>query len=99
SVVGVEARALNLAKCRLLQEHFGVPGLEFVQGDVKDVTPERFGSFDAVLALGILYHLDRPVEWLRQLESVTKDVLIVDSHFAPADEAALAAIDPRLSNL
>ena len=99
SVVGVEARELNLDKCGLLKEHFDVPSLEFVRGDVKEFTVERFGRFDAVLALGILYHLDEPVQWLRQLASVTKDVLVVESHYAPADEASLAEIDPNISNL
>ncbi|HKG23566.1 MAG TPA: class I SAM-dependent methyltransferase [Blastocatellia bacterium] len=98
-VIGVEARALNLEKCALLKEHFDLPALEFAQADVKDFTADRFGHFDAVMALGILYHLDRPVEWLRQLASVTKDVLIVETHYAPADDAALADIDPRISNL
>lgn len=97
--VGVEARALNLDKCLLLKEHFGLPNLDFIQGDVKDFTAESFGQFDAVMALGILYHLDRPVEWLRQLAPVTKGVLIVETHYAPADDSALAEIDPRISNL
>jgi len=99
SVIGIEARALNMDKCRLIKEHFGVPGLEFIQGDVKELTADRYGYFDAVMALGILYHLDRPVEWLRQLGSVTKDVLIVETHYAPADDASLAGIDPNISNL
>jgi hypothetical protein len=55
--------------------------------------------FDAVLALGILYHLDSPAAWLRQVSAATRKVLIVDSHFAPADSASLALIDPRISSL
>lgn len=98
-VVGIEARALNLDKCMLIKEHFEVPGLEFVKGDVKEMNEDRYGHFDAVMALGILYHLDRPVEWLRQLSSVTGDVLVVETHYAPADDASLAEIDPNISNL
>ncbi len=99
SVIGVEARAANLDKARLLKDHFGLPNLEFLLGDVKDFTREGFGEFDVVLALGILYHLDDPLAWLRQVAEATRGVLLVDSHYAPADEAGLACLDPRLSAL
>jgi hypothetical protein len=99
SVVGIEARATNLEKAALLKEHFELAGMELLRGDVKDFTADRFGSFDAVLALGILYHLDQPVEWLRQVAGATRGVLIVDSHFAPADEASLKQMDSRIASL
>ena len=34
-VVGIEARADNIEKCRLLADHFALPNLRFVQADVK----------------------------------------------------------------
>jgi hypothetical protein len=39
------------------------------------------------------------VAWLRQVAEATRGVLVVESHYAPADEAALALIDPRLRQL
>jgi len=98
SVLGIEARAANLSKAQLLKEHFQLDRLKFVQEDAKAFSRERFGSFDVVLALGILYHLDSPVEWLNQIAGATQQV-IVDTHFAPATDQALALIDPRISNL
>jgi len=98
-VIGVEARKLNFEKLALLEEHFALPNLKFVMADVKEFTAERFGKFDAVLALGILYHLDRPVEWLRQVAAATLRLVVIDSHFAPADDHALSKIDPRISAL
>jgi hypothetical protein len=97
NVVAIEARAANMAKAQLLKEHFDLENLELITGDVKELTRERFGSFDAILALGILYHLDRPVAWLRQLADATKRVLILDTHYAPADEQGMAILDPRLT--
>jgi SAM-dependent methyltransferase len=99
NVVGIEARAKNLPKSQLLQDHFELPNLEFVLGDVKNFTRDHFGDFDVVLALGILYHLDQPPAWLRQIAQATRSVLIIDSHYAPADELSLAFIDERLSQL
>jgi hypothetical protein len=98
-VIGVEARKLNFDKLALLEEHFALPNLKFVMADVKEFTAERYGAFDVVLALGILYHLDRPVEWLRQVAAATRRLIVIDSHFAPADDHALSKIDPRLSAL
>jgi hypothetical protein len=99
TVLGVEARSRNLARARLLKEHFGLANLEFVQADVKDFTAEAFGRWDVVLALGILYHLDDPVRWLGQLGALTGAMLIVDTHVAPPDEASLARIASSLSAL
>jgi hypothetical protein len=98
-VVGVEARKTNFEKLAVLRDHFELPKLNFVQADVKDFSAERFGQFDATLALGILYHLDAPAAWLRQVSAATKRVIVVDTHFAPADEAALQRIDPRIAAL
>ncbi len=98
-VVAVEARKSNADKLGLVREHFELDNLEIVQDDVKEFTRKRFGEFDAVLALGILYHLDRPLPWLRQIADATRKLLIVDTHVAPADEAALAKVDPSISKL
>jgi SAM-dependent methyltransferase len=98
-VLGVEGRKGNLERALLLKEHFGLANLNFEQADVKQFTAEAFGTFDVVLALGILYHLDDPVAWLRQIAGTTRAVLIVDSHLAPVDEAGLANVDPSLPRL
>lgn len=98
-LLSVEARRKNLEKVRLLKEHFEASDMELLCDDVKEFTRERFGEFDVVLALGILYHLDEPVGWLRQIAQATHGVLVVDSHYAPPDESSLAQIDPRLAQL
>lgn len=79
-VLGVEGRAENVDKCLLLRDHFALPNLKFAKADVKDFTRERFGEFDVILAMGILYHLDSPVSWLRQVGEATRSVLFVESH-------------------
>ena len=99
NVVGIEARAGNLEKAELLADHFKLPNLRFELGDVKNFTRQNYGDFDVVLALGILYHLDEPTAWLRQVAQATRSVLIVDSHYAPADDASLALLDPRIAQL
>jgi 2-polyprenyl-3-methyl-5-hydroxy-6-metoxy-1,4-benzoquinol methylase len=95
-VVAVEARPDNLAKCALVKEQFGLPNLTFREADVKTFEAGTFGHFDVVLAMGILYHLDQPAAWLDAVARATRGVLFVDTHYAPADDHALAALDPRL---
>ena len=91
-VLGIEGRPTNVAKCRLLEECFALPNLAFEQGDVRDFRPERYGHFDAVVAAGLLYHLDQPVEFMREASRCTKRVMVVDTHFAPDNEAGVAAL-------
>ena len=60
SVVGIEGREANVAKARLAKEVLGLENLEFHQDDVRNLSEERYGRFDVVLCLGILYHLNPP---------------------------------------
>lgn len=48
--------------------------------DVMDLTPERVGTFDIVLFLGVLYHLRHPLLALERVRSVTKKLLIMETH-------------------
>ncbi len=42
----------------------------------------KYGLFDAVFCCGLLYHLDRPKDFLQLLSSITRRLLIVQTHFA-----------------
>lgn len=91
-VLGVEARPENVEKCLLARDALSLKGLTFSRADAKEVTVERFGDFDVVLALGILYHLDDPVGWLRQIAGLTRGILFLDTHYAPDDEPGATAM-------
>lgn len=95
-VVGLEARQMNLDKSNLLKDHFDLPQLEFQLDDVKNFSRENYGTFDVVLALGIFYHLNDPVAWLQQAAAATRGVMVIESHYAPADDRALKQLDSRL---
>ena len=47
--------------------------------DVMELSPERVGTFDVVLFLGVLYHLPNPVEALRRVASVCSRLLILET--------------------
>ena len=80
NVLGVEVRESNIQACNYVKEHVNLPNLEFVQDDVWNIS--KYGSFDVVFCCGLLYHLDRPISFLNLMSSVTKKLLIVQTHFS-----------------
>jgi tRNA (mo5U34)-methyltransferase len=54
--------------------------VEALEIDISDISPETTGSFDVVLFLGVFYHRYDPIEALARVASVTKQLLIVESH-------------------
>lgn len=76
---GLEGRAENLALAGERPEN----GAQYMLGDVRDLAPEAHGTFDVVLCLGILYHLDADdaVRLLRAMRAVAPDgFAIIDTH-------------------
>lgn len=54
--------------------------VEDVEIEVLDLAPERVGTFDLVLFLGVLYHMKFPHVALERVASVTQDRLILETH-------------------
>jgi tRNA (mo5U34)-methyltransferase len=53
--------------------------VEDVDIDVMDLSPDRIGTFDLVLFLGVLYHLRHPLLALERVASVTREWLILET--------------------
>lgn len=53
--------------------------VEELKIDVPDISPARVGTFDLVLFLGVLYHLQNPLSALERVFSVTKGRLILET--------------------
>lgn len=53
--------------------------VEDIDIDVMDLSPERVGTFDLVLFLGVLYHLRHPLLALERVASVTGKTLMVET--------------------
>jgi tRNA (mo5U34)-methyltransferase len=54
--------------------------VEDVEAEVLDICPERLGTFDLVLFLGVLYHMRHPLLALERVRSVTGSQLILETH-------------------
>jgi SAM-dependent methyltransferase len=100
-VMAIEGREANAAKARLAAEVLGLDNLEIRQEDVRGLSAERHGSFDVVLCLGLLYHLDRNdlFPFLDQLAEVCTSLLILDTHvgYARGTTTATGAMTPRVT--
>jgi tRNA (mo5U34)-methyltransferase len=53
--------------------------VEDVEIDVMDLAPDRIGTFDLVLFLGVLYHMRHPLLALERVASVTSNQLILET--------------------
>jgi SAM-dependent methyltransferase len=75
----IEGRPENAAEARQR-----VPGLEVQIADAEDDSLRSAGSYDLVLGLGLLYHLENPFRAIRNLYALTGSILIIDSMCIPA---------------
>jgi tRNA (mo5U34)-methyltransferase len=53
--------------------------VEDLEVDVMDLDPDRVGTFDVVLFLGVLYHMRDPLGALERVAAVTGDLLVVET--------------------
>jgi 2-polyprenyl-3-methyl-5-hydroxy-6-metoxy-1,4-benzoquinol methylase len=83
-VLGIEVRDSNIAACQYVKAHVKLPKLDFVRDNVMNM--DKYGTFDAAFCCGLLYHLEKPMEFLRILSSVTKRLLILHTHFSTEND-------------
>lgn len=83
-VHGVDGRSVHVEQATLVFEAKGVPHhrWSFEVADVLDLDRAP-GTFDVVLCLGLLYHVDRPVDLLRLVASAQPEIAVVDTVITP----------------
>jgi hypothetical protein len=99
-VLGVDAKQINIKKCEFVRSVLGVTNLTFALDNAMNVTRERYGGFDVVLALGLLYHLDDPYTFLAQVAELCDGFLVLDTLVALEHEPhRIGDWEPDLSDL
>jgi 2-polyprenyl-3-methyl-5-hydroxy-6-metoxy-1,4-benzoquinol methylase len=81
-VVGIEVRESNYRNCMIVKQRTNLPNLSFVCDDAWNVG--KYGPFDVIFCCGLLYHLDRPIAFIRQMSEACTKALILNTHFATA---------------
>jgi SAM-dependent methyltransferase len=80
---GIEVRESNIETCRYVEERVNLPNLRFIRDNALNFAAH--GPFDVTFCCGLLYHFDKPVEFLHTLGAQTNILAIIQTHFAPTD--------------
>jgi hypothetical protein len=75
----VEARKDNYDHCVWIAKQLKL-NINLYHMDAKDIDPSF--SFDVVLCLGILYHLDKPIEFLNKISKNAIKFMIINTHYS-----------------
>lgn len=79
-VISVEANAKNFLKCLITKEILDLKQVEFHFGDFVSFLQSSTETYDAIIACGVLYHMELPVEVIEQL-SRCSDTVFVWTHY------------------
>ena len=86
TVVGFDARSELIEQAELVKKIVGTENVDFLILPFEEMTLEKLGRFDAVLNLGILYHLPDPLAALFATKAMAETVIVVDTSLWATDE-------------
>jgi tRNA (mo5U34)-methyltransferase len=86
SVTAVDARVENVVKTIVRTSLYGFSPSVFVVDVDHSLEGDQALRADAICHIGVLYHLADPVRHLQALHRLATDVVLIDTHVAPADD-------------
>lgn len=86
SILGLEGRQANINKANYVKGLLGVDNVSFEIANLESTPLSTFGRFDAVFCSGLLYHLPKPWELIKEICGIT-DKLFIWTHYARDGEA------------
>lgn len=78
-VLGVDVIQRYVEQSTFLAEVLELQNVDFQVMDIYDLSPETVGTFDVVFCCGLFFHLENPVDAMRRVASVARDVLVVET--------------------
>jgi len=81
-ITGLDIRKEHIERANLIKEISGLKNISFKEENLYNVKANKYGQFDIVFFLGILYHIDSPLEALRIVRSLTKNICIIETQVA-----------------
>jgi 2-polyprenyl-3-methyl-5-hydroxy-6-metoxy-1,4-benzoquinol methylase len=88
NATGFEIRDTNFENCLYVKSHVGLPNLHFIKDDVNNI--DKYGTFDAIWACGILYHVENPRTFMERISNASKKVVLLETHFTYPDRTPAA---------
>jgi hypothetical protein len=105
SLISVEANRNSFLKCLIIKNLLGMNNVQFKLGDSIKYLDSHVGSFDFILASGILYHLKDPISALELILSKTESLLVWTHYFDekiimsnPVKYSKIKSLDPLVYN-
>lgn len=80
-VLGIDIRRQNIRRAELMRDHFRISPERLVlrTGDIFALDHEEIGTFDVVLLMGLIYHVEDPVGAVRRARAITRRLCVVES--------------------
>ncbi|MDB6128729.1 MAG: Methyltransferase type 11 [Verrucomicrobia bacterium] len=75
-IVAIDGKQENLNKARFLTSLFGGQRVRFAREDLETAELTKYGHFEAVVCLGLLYHLEEPWNFLKRVGAQTDGLWI-----------------------
>lgn len=80
-IIAVESNKRAFLKCLIVKEILGLKKCRFMLGDIMEfLLANQDGKFDFVVASGVLYHMQDPLMFLKQVSNIT-DRLLLWTHY------------------
>jgi 2-polyprenyl-3-methyl-5-hydroxy-6-metoxy-1,4-benzoquinol methylase len=88
--VAIDGRETNLEKARFAKRALNLENLTLALDDVRNLSKDKYGTFDVVLCLGILYHLDGPsvLGLLERIGQVCTGIAVFDTYVSIAQKCS-----------
>jgi SAM-dependent methyltransferase len=77
-VLGIDARERTIQKAEYVRDRYGITNCRFEVGDITEAEL-GVGSFDIVLLLGVIYHVEDPIRLMRRAAAAAKRLLILET--------------------
>jgi 2-polyprenyl-3-methyl-5-hydroxy-6-metoxy-1,4-benzoquinol methylase len=80
-VVGLEGRQVSVDKCNFVKDAYGLDRLQFACDDVRNLSEQKYGTFDIVICSGLLYHLPASDAWglIRAMHQCCTGIAFIDT--------------------
>lgn len=79
-VLGIDVVEKYLEQANFIKRALGLKTVDFKKMAVEELNGETLGEYDVTFCLGILYHLENPVLAMKNISSVTRQLMVVDTH-------------------
>lgn len=92
-IVGVDSSPMDIKRAGYVKSSMGLDNVEFIHADINSYSDDS--EYDFVLFMGVLNHVNNPVETLKKIYALTKKYLIINVDALCTDDDELY---PRAEN-